>query len=107
MGHAKEGLPRVSRFGARHNFTSGRPRRRPWRRWPFPSDSNHVVEGSGKGTDFVVAVNINVLIEVARVAYFARDGDEMSQRFLMTWRIQSDETAGEESQKGSAMVTQV
>src|SRR5439155_13532695 len=41
---------------------------------------DHVVERGGQSADFVVAVNINVLIEVTGIANFASDGDEMRQR---------------------------
>ncbi len=42
---------------------------------------DHVVEGGGEGADFVVSVNVNVLVEVARVADFLGDGDEVLERF--------------------------
>jgi len=48
-------------------------------------------------------VNINVLIEIARVANFARDGDEVAQRLRDgLGGVDGDEAAKQESQKGSA-----
>ena len=41
---------------------------------------DHIVESSGQSADFVVAMNIDVLIEVAGIANFARDGDEVRER---------------------------
>ena len=41
---------------------------------------DHIVEGSRQRTDFVVAMNVDVLIEIAGIADLARDGNEVSQR---------------------------
>ena len=41
---------------------------------------DHIVEGGRQRADFVVAVNVDVLIEVAGIADFARHGNEMRQR---------------------------
>ena len=42
---------------------------------------DHVVEGRGQRADLISAVNVDVLIEIAGVADFARDGNQMIQRF--------------------------
>ncbi len=103
VGHAKEGIAEGVALGSRHDLDSqiafGDGHRDASH---FLKVGDHVVEGGGQSADFVVAVNINVLIEVARVAYFASDGDEVIQRFRDgLGGIQRDESAREESQKGS------
>ena len=42
---------------------------------------HHIVEGGGQRADFVVAVDVDVLIEVAGIANFARHGNQVLQRF--------------------------
>src|SRR5260370_6859107 len=46
----------------------------------FLEVSDKIVESGSERSDLIVAVNVNILIEVARVADFACDGDEMAQR---------------------------
>src|SRR5207245_3120753 len=61
---------------------------------------NHIVESGGEGPDFVVAVNINILVEIAGVADFASDGDEVRQRLGNGFRGQEgDDSAGEKRKK--------
>src|SRR6267142_1481251 len=82
MGHAKEGVAESVALGARHDFhgevafgdghgNAGH----------LLEVGHHIVEGGGESSDFIVAVNVNVLIEIAGVANFARDGDEVRQGF--------------------------
>src|SRR5262249_32295911 len=82
VGHADEGIAEGVALGARGDFhgeiafgdghgDAGH----------FFQVGNHVVEGGGQGPDFVVSMNVDVLIEVAGVADFLRDGDEVLQGF--------------------------
>src|SRR6202040_1388460 len=41
---------------------------------------DHVVEGGGQRANFVVAVDVDVLVEVAGVADFLGDGDQVLER---------------------------
>ena len=79
--HAKEGVAESVALGARHNFhgqvafgdghgDAGH----------FLEVGDHIVEGSRQRADFVVAVNVDVLIEIAGIANFAGDGNEVSER---------------------------
>jgi len=98
VGHAQECIAESVPLGTRHDFDgqiafghghgdAGH----------FLQISDHIVEGGGQGANFVVAVNINVLVEVAGVADFARNGDEVRQRFGDGFRGQEgDDSAGEE-----------
>src|SRR5439155_5696655 len=63
---------------------------------------HHIVESSSQSADFVVAVNIDVLIEVARIADFASDGDEMRQRFGDgLGGPDGDKSSGDKGEQGS------
>jgi hypothetical protein len=46
----------------------------------FLKVGDHVVEGGGQGADFIVTVNVDVLVKIAGVADFAGHGDEVLQR---------------------------
>ncbi len=104
VGHAKEGIAESVALGTGHDFhgqvafgdghgDTGH----------FLEIGHHVVEGSGQSTDFVIAVNINVLIEVAGVANFASDGNEMGERLGDGFSgIPGNQAAGNESKKGTA-----
>jgi len=64
--------------------------------------ATHIVEGGSESSDFVVAVNIDVLIEIARVADFTGDGDEVGQGFRDgPGRIDRDETSRQNREKSS------
>src|SRR5882724_6666551 len=81
MGHAEKGVAESVALGARHDLHG---------EVPFGDShgnashllevSHHIVEGGGKGSDFIVAVNVNVLIEIARITDFPGDSDEVRQR---------------------------
>ena len=104
MGHAHESIAQGVAFGTRYDFDgqiafgyghgdAGH----------FLQISNHIVEGSGQGANFVVAVNINVLIEIARVADFPRNGDEMGERLGDgLGRQECDETTSEKCKESTA-----
>jgi len=70
----------VSRLERGTTSTSGPPRDGHGDAGHFPQRGNLVDRSSGLSS---LRVNLN-LIEVARVAYFARDRDEMSQSAVMT-----------------------
>src|SRR5262249_4042744 len=82
VGHADEGVAEGIALGTRGDFhgeiafgdghgNAGH----------FLQVGDHVVKGGGQGADFVVAVNINVLVEVAGIADFLGDGNEVLQGF--------------------------
>src|SRR2546430_2103027 len=63
---------------------------------------HHVVEGSGESADFVVAMNIDVLIKVTGIADLPRDGHEMVQGLAdRASRVESDEAASNQGHEGS------
>ncbi len=76
VSHANESVAQSIALGARHDFDGqiafgdghGEGGH-------FLQVRDHVVESGGQGADFIVAVNVNVLVEVARVADFARHSD--------------------------------
>src|SRR5258707_2550877 len=81
VGHTHEGVAERVALGARCDFDgevafgdghgdAGH----------FLQVRDHVVEGGSECADFVVSVDVDVLVKVARVADFLGDGDEVLQR---------------------------
>ena len=81
VGHPEEGIAKGIALGARNHFDgeiafgdghgdAGH----------FLQVSDHIVEGGGESANFVVAMDINVLVEIAGIADFLGDGDEVLQR---------------------------
>src|SRR6266704_2446928 len=82
VGHAKEGIAEGVAPGAGHDFDGQIAfGNRHGNAGHLLEVSDHVVEGGGESANFVVAVNIDVLIEIAGVADFTGDGNEVSQGF--------------------------
>src|SRR5882762_1300238 len=74
VGHAHESVAESVALGTRGDFdreiSFGDGHRDAGH---FLQVGDHVVEGGGQGADFVIAVDINVLVEVAGVADFLGD----------------------------------
>src|SRR6266700_4611434 len=82
VGHAKEGIAERVAPGAGHDFDGQIAfGNRHGNAGHLLEVSDHVVEGGGESANFVIAVNIDVLVEVAGVADFTGDGNEVSQGF--------------------------
>jgi len=104
VGHTQEGIAESIALGTRNNFDgqvafgnghgdAGH----------FLQIGDHVVKRGGQGANFIVTVNINVLVEVAGIADFARDSDEMGQGLGNgLGGVERDETARDEGEKSSA-----
>ena len=81
MRHAKEGIAEGVSLGAGHNFHAevafgdrhGNTRH-------FFQVGDHIIEGGGQSADFIVAVDVDVLIEVPGVTNFAGNRNEVSER---------------------------
>ena len=98
---ARKALPRVSRFerGAtsmvKIAFSDGHGYA-----GHFFQVRDHIVEGGGQRPDFVVAVNVDVLIEVAGVGDFSGDGNQMRQRIGNGFRgVVSDQQTQQQAQR--------
>src|SRR5690348_9648553 len=80
MGHAKESIAERVALGARDNF-HGQVAfgNRHGDAGHFLEVGDHVIEGGRQSADFVVAMNVDVLIEVAGIADFASNSDKVSQ----------------------------
>src|SRR6266481_1067153 len=82
MGHTKESVAESVALRARYDFhTEVTFGYRHGDASHFFEVGDHIIERGGQGTYFVVAMNVDVLIEVAGIANFARHGDEVGERF--------------------------
>src|SRR6266478_4389734 len=78
VGHAKEGVAEGVAPGAGHDFDGQIAfGNRHGNAGHLLEVSDHVVEGGGESANFVIAVNVDVLIEIAGVADFTGDGNEV------------------------------
>ena len=103
MRHPYKGIAQCVALRARSNFHGqlalGNGRRNGGHLFQV---RHHIVERSGQRANFVVAMNVNVLVEVARVADLPRHGNQVPQRIRNGLsRVISDSHARKNGQERS------
>src|SRR5580658_7494880 len=108
MRHAKESVAESVALGTGDNFHGevafgdghGNVRH-------FLQVGDHIIKGSRESADFVVTVNVDVLVEISGIANFARYSDEVSERLAdglrsLDSREDPDDAGQERAQCGKA-----